>query len=39
MRLKLLTAVEADDVRNIIKEIREKWGEFRTEDKSSVYNV
>lgn len=39
IRLKLLTAVEADDVRNIIQEIREKWGEFRTEDKSSVYNV
>ena len=39
IRLKLLTAVETDDVRNIIQEIREKWGEFRTEDKSSVYNV
>jgi tRNA-dihydrouridine synthase B len=39
IRLKLLTAVEADDVRNIIQEIREKWGDFRTEDKSSVYNV
>ena len=30
IRLKLLTAVEADDVRNIIQEIREKWGDFRT---------
>ena len=39
IRLKLLTAVETDDVRNIIQEIREKWGDFRTEDKSSVYNV
>ena len=39
IRLKLLTAVEADDVRNIIQEIREKWGEFRTEDKTSVYNI
>ncbi len=39
IRLKLLTAVETDDVRNIIQEIREKWGKFRTEDKSSVYNV
>jgi tRNA-dihydrouridine synthase B len=38
-RLKLLTAVEVDDVRNIIKEIREIWGEFRTEDKTSVYDV
>jgi tRNA-dihydrouridine synthase B len=39
IRLKLLTAVEADDVRNIIQEIREKWGDFRTEDKTSVYNI
>ena len=39
IRLKLLTAVEADDVRNVIQEIREKWGDFRTEDKSSDYNV
>jgi nifR3 family TIM-barrel protein len=39
MRLKLLTAIEADDVKIIIDEIRAKWGEFRTEDKTSVYNV
>ena len=39
IRLKLLTAVESDDVRNIIQEIREKWGDFRTEDKTSVYNI
>lgn len=38
-RLKLLTAVEVDEIRNIIKEIRQKWGEFRTEDKTSIYNI
>jgi nifR3 family TIM-barrel protein len=38
-RLKLLTAVEVDDIRNTIEEIREKWGDFRTDDKTSVYNI
>jgi len=38
-RLKLLTAVEVDDIRNIINDIREKWGDFRTDDKTSVYNT
>jgi tRNA-dihydrouridine synthase B len=38
-RLKLLTALEPDDIRLIIQEIREKWGDFRTEDKTSVYNL
>jgi tRNA-dihydrouridine synthase B len=38
-RLKLLTAVEVEDIRTIIEEIREKWGDFRTEDKTSIYNI
>ncbi len=38
-RLRLLTAVEVDDIRSIINEIRDKWGDFRTEDKTSVYNI
>ena len=38
-RLKLLTAVEVDDIRRIIDEIREKWGDFRTDDKTSVYKI
>ena len=38
-RLKLLTAVEVDDIRNIINDIREKWGDFRTDDKTSIYNI
>jgi tRNA-dihydrouridine synthase B len=38
-RLKLLTAVEVEDIRDIINEIRESWGDFRTDDKTSVYNI
>jgi tRNA-dihydrouridine synthase B len=38
-RLKLLTAVEVDNIRRIIDEIREKWGDFRTDDKTSVYKI
>jgi tRNA-dihydrouridine synthase B len=38
-RLKLLTAVEVDDIKVIIKEIKQKWGDFRTEDKTSIYNT
>jgi nifR3 family TIM-barrel protein len=38
-RLKLLTAVEVEDIRKIINEIRETWGDFRTDDKTSIYNV
>jgi nifR3 family TIM-barrel protein len=36
-RLKLLTANEADEVRDIIKDIRRVWGDYRTDDKTSVY--
>jgi tRNA-dihydrouridine synthase B len=38
-RLKLLTTVEADDIRNIINEISDKWGDFRTDDKTSAYGI
>jgi nifR3 family TIM-barrel protein len=38
-RLKLLTAVEVDDIKIIINEIRERWGDFRSEDKTSVYKI
>ena len=37
-RLRLLTATEVDDIREIINEIKQTWGDFRTEDKTSVYN-
>jgi nifR3 family TIM-barrel protein len=38
-RLKLLTALEVDDIRRIIEEIRDKWGDFRTDDTTSVYSI
>jgi tRNA-dihydrouridine synthase B len=38
-RLKLLTAPEADEVRSLINEIKQKWGDFRTEDRSSIYDI
>jgi tRNA-dihydrouridine synthase B len=38
-RLKLLTAPEADVIKEIIAEIKQKWGDFRTEDTSSVYGT
>jgi tRNA-dihydrouridine synthase B len=39
MRLKLLTAPEADEIRSLINEIKQKWGDFRTEDRSAVYDI
>ena len=38
-RLKLLTAIEVDEIRMIIDEIKQKWGDFRTDDKTSVYGI
>jgi len=38
-RLKLLTAIEVDDIKIIIDEIKQKWGDFRTDDKTSVYGI
>ena len=38
-RLRLLTAVEVDEIKIIIEEIRQKWGDFRTEDKTSIYTI
>ena len=38
-RLKLLTALEVDDIKIIINEIKHKWGDFRTDDKTSVYGT
>ena len=36
-RLRLVTAVEVDEIKSIIEEIRSRWGDFRTEDKTSIY--
>jgi tRNA-dihydrouridine synthase B len=36
-RLKLLTAIEVYEIKSTIEEIRQKWGDFRTDDRTSVY--
>jgi nifR3 family TIM-barrel protein len=36
-RLRLLTAVDVDEIKLIIEEIKTRWGDFRTEDKTSIY--
>lgn len=38
-RLELLTELEPDIIKKIIREIREKWGDFRTDDRTSVYGT
>jgi tRNA-dihydrouridine synthase len=38
-RLKLLTAIEVENIKSIINEIKQKWGDFRTDDISSVYGI
>ena len=36
-RLRLLTTLDAEEIREIINEIRNKWGDYRTEERTSVY--
>jgi tRNA-dihydrouridine synthase B len=38
-RLKLLTAVDPDEIKFIINEIKGIWGDFRTDDRTSVYGI
>jgi tRNA-dihydrouridine synthase B len=38
-RLKLLTALEPDDIKIIIGDIRNQWGDFRSDDRTSVYGI
>jgi tRNA-dihydrouridine synthase B len=38
-RLKLLTAMEIEEIRIIVEEIRKKWGDFRSDERTSVYGV
>lgn len=38
-RLRLLTTLETEEIRNILVEIKSQWGDFRTNDKTSVYGV
>jgi nifR3 family TIM-barrel protein len=38
-RLKLLTSQEPDQIKDLIIDIRKKWGDYRTEEKTSVYGL
>lgn len=38
-RLKLLTTDDVDSIKAIINEIKLTWGEFRSDDKTSVYGI
>jgi tRNA-dihydrouridine synthase B len=38
-RLKLLTTLDVDEIYKILEGIRQQWGDFRSEDKTSIYNV
>jgi nifR3 family TIM-barrel protein len=39
IRLKLLTTTEVDEIKLLMEIIREKWGDIRSEDRSSIYTV
>jgi len=38
-RLKLLTTTDIDEIRSLMEVIRDKWGDLRSEDRSSVYSL
>jgi tRNA-dihydrouridine synthase B len=38
-RLKLLTTTDTEEIRSLLEEIRERWGEIRTDDRSSIYII
>ncbi len=38
-RLKLLTATDLNEIKDLINYIKEKWGTYRSDDRSSVYSV
>ena len=38
-RLKLLTTESVEEIKIIISEINDKWGDFRSEDKSAIYKI
>ena len=38
-RLKLLTTLEVEEIKSILAEIKVKWGDFRTDEKTSVYGT
>lgn len=38
-RLKLLTCLDVEEIKDILESIRRKWGDFRSSDKTSVYGI
>ena len=38
-RLKLLTTADVNEIKKIIEEIRVRWGDFISDDKTSIYNI
>jgi len=38
-RLRLLTETDTETIKKIINEIKDKWGDFRSEDQTSVYDL
>ena len=38
-RLRLLTSLDVDEIREIIEEIKRKWSGFRTDDTTSLYGI
>jgi tRNA-dihydrouridine synthase B len=38
-RLKLLTAIDTDEIKIILEYIRTTWNDYRTDDKTSVYGI
>ena len=38
-RLKLVTSTDPDEISEIINQIRERWGDFRSGDRSSIYGI
>jgi len=38
-RLRLLTTTDIDEITKIIDEIRNRWGDYRSEDNSAVYEI
>ncbi|MFH0842987.1 MAG: tRNA dihydrouridine synthase DusB [Bacteroidota bacterium] len=38
-RLKLLTCLDVDEIKSILEDIRKRWGDFRTDEKTSVYGI
>jgi tRNA-dihydrouridine synthase B len=38
-RLRLLTTTDVDEIKEILNKIKQKWGDFRSNDTSSVYDT